>query len=95
MLSLVSNSECFNLSQFSILIRLATHLHVYSIGPRSSNLGQDMLLKLKAVYTLMEQLYTGTQRTLVAMSNGKQPPPLLRELLDKLSVMPPKLEEIK
>lgn len=47
-----------------------------------------MLLKLKAVYTLVEQLYTGTQRTLVAISNGKQPPTLLREVLDKLSVMP-------
>ena len=54
-----------------------------------------MLLKLKAVYTLVEHLYTGTQETIVAISNGKEPPTLLREVLDKLFIMPPKLEEIK
>ena len=72
-----------------------THLYVCSTGPRSSNLGQDMLVKLKDVYALVEQLYTGTQRTLVAFSNGKQPHTLLKEVLAKLSMMPQKLEEIK
>nr|XP_020158762.1 uncharacterized protein LOC109744078 [Aegilops tauschii subsp. strangulata] len=42
-------------------------------GPRSSNLNQDMLVKRKAVYTLVEQLYTGSQRALaaVALSNER------------------------
>ena len=40
-------------------------------GPRSTNLKQNMLIKLKAVYTLVEQLYTGSQCALaiVALSN--------------------------
>ena len=54
-----------------------------------------MSVKLKAAYTLVEQLYTGTQRTMVVICNGKQPPTFLREVLDKLSVMPKKLEEMK
>ena len=33
-------------------------------GPRSTNLKQNMLIKLKAVYTLVEQLYSGSQRAL-------------------------------
>ncbi|XP_037452191.1 uncharacterized protein LOC119322778 [Triticum dicoccoides] len=36
-------------------------------GPRSTNLSQEMLVKLKAVYTLVEQLYTGTQRALATI----------------------------
>ena len=37
----------------------------------SSNLYRDSLIKLKAVYTLVEQVYTGSQRALatVALSN--------------------------
>ena len=37
-------------------------------GPRSSSLSRDTLVKLKAVYTLVEQLYTGAQRTLATIS---------------------------
>ena len=59
-----------------------THLPVYTIGPRSANLGQDMLVNLKAVYTVVEELYTSTKRTLVAITNRKEPPTLLREVLD-------------
>ena len=54
-----------------------------------------MVVKLKAVYALVEQLYTDTQWTLVAVSNGKQPPTLIKDVLAKLSIMPKKLEEIK
>ncbi|XP_044396737.1 uncharacterized protein [Triticum aestivum] len=64
-------------------------------GPRSSNLNQDMLMKLKAVYTLVEKLYTGTQRTLAAISPTGQVPTLLIDVLKKLSVLPIRLEEIK
>ena len=54
-----------------------------------------MLVKLKATYTLVEQLYTGTQQTITAISHKKQPPSLIREVLDKLSVMLKRIEEIK
>ena len=54
-----------------------------------------MLVKLKAVYTSVEQLYTGTQRTIAAISHSKQPPSLIREVLDKLYVMPQRIKEIK
>ena len=64
-------------------------------GPRSSNLNQDMLVELKVVYTLVEQLYTGTQRTLAAISPAGQVPTLLIDVLKKLSVLPVRFEEIK
>ena len=64
-------------------------------GPRSSNLNQDMLVKLKAVYTLVEQLYTGAQRALAAISPTSQPPTLLMDVLKKLSVLPIRFEEMK
>lgn len=54
-----------------------------------------MLLKLKAVYSLVEQLYTCTQRALVAISNGKPPPTLIRTVLDQLSTVPKKIEQMK
>ena len=64
-------------------------------GPRSSNLSQDMLVKLKAVYTLVEQLYTETQRTLATMSPSNQGPNLLSDVLKKLSILPARIQEIK
>ena len=64
-------------------------------GPRSTNLKQNTVIKLKAVYTLVEQLYTGTQRSLAVISHNKQPPALIQDVLDKLSVMPKIIEEIK
>ena len=54
-----------------------------------------MLVKLKAVYTLVEQLYTGTQRTLAMISPTNQSPTLLSDVLKKLSVLPARIEEIK
>ena len=64
-------------------------------GPRSSNLNQDMLVKLKAVYTLVEQLYTGTQHAFATISPTGQAPTMLIDVLKKLSVMPVRFEEIK
>lgn len=52
-------------------------------------------MKLKAVYTLVEQLYTGTQRTLATISPTNQAPTLLSDVLKKLSVLPARVEEIK
>ena len=54
-----------------------------------------MLMKLKAIYTLVEQLYIGTQRSLAVISHNKQPPSLIKDVLDKLSVRPKRTEEIK
>ncbi|XP_073360479.1 uncharacterized protein [Aegilops tauschii subsp. strangulata] len=64
-------------------------------GPRSRNLNQDMLVKLKAVYTLVEQLYTGTQRALATISPTNQAPRLLIDVLKKLSVLPARIDEMK
>ena len=61
--------------------------NVYA-GPKSSNLNQDMLIKLKAVYTFVEQLYTGSQRALATVALSNEVPTLLVEVLKKLSVLP-------
>ena len=79
---------------FDHLARHFKHSAISS-GPRSSNLNQDMLMKLKVVYTLVEQLYTRTQRTLAAISPAGQVPTLLIDVLKKLSMLPVRLEEIK
>ena len=47
-----------------------------------------MLIKLKAVYTLVEQLYTGSQRALAIVSLSNEVPLLLVDVLRKLSVLP-------
>ena len=51
-------------------------------GPRSTGLGQNMVLKLKAVYSLAEQLYAGTLHNIVAVSGGKKPVTLIKTMLD-------------
>ena len=52
-------------------------------------------MKLKAVYTLVEQLYTGTQRALATISPTNQAPTLLSDVLKKLSVLPARIDEMK
>ena len=64
-------------------------------GARSSNLGQNMWMKLKAVYSLTEKLYARSLHTLVLVSNGKKPPHLIKSVLDQLSIMPNHIEEPK
>ena len=54
-----------------------------------------MLVKLKAVYTLVEQLYTGAQRALAASSPTSQAPTLLIDVLKKLPMLPSRFEEMK
>ena len=54
-----------------------------------------MLVKLKAVYTLVEQFYTRAQRTLATVSPTNQGPNLLSDVLKKLSILPTRLQEIK
>ena len=47
-----------------------------------------MLVKLKAVYTLVEQLYTGAQRALATVALSNEVPTLLVDVLKKLSMLP-------
>ena len=64
-------------------------------GPRSKNLSQDHVIKLKAVYTLVEQLYTGAQRALSTISPANQGPNQLSDVLKKLSILPARFQEVK
>lgn len=52
-------------------------------------------MKLKAVYSLAEQLYAGTLRSLVALSGGKRPPKQIKTVLDQLSTAPAQVTEYK
>ena len=54
-----------------------------------------MLVKLKAVYTLVEQLYTGAQRALATISPTNQAPTLLSDVLKRLSILPERINEMK
>ena len=54
-----------------------------------------MRKKLKAAYTLIEQLYTGAQRVICTASYNKPPPTLIKDTLAKLSMTPAQLEEVK
>ena len=54
-----------------------------------------MLVKLMAVYTLVEQLYTGAQRALAIISPANETPTLLVDVLRKLSILPERFNEMK
>src|SRR3954467_8876915 len=64
-------------------------------GPRSSNLNQGMLIKLKAVYTLVEQLYTGSQRAFAVVDLSNDIPHLLADMLKRLAVLPQRVQELR
>nr|XP_040253953.2 uncharacterized protein LOC109732038 [Aegilops tauschii subsp. strangulata] len=64
-------------------------------GSRTTHLGSDMQKKLKAAYTLIEQLYTGAQRIICTASHNKPPPTLIKETLERLSMPPAWFEELK
>ena len=64
-------------------------------GPGSANLGHAMLVKLKAACTLVEQLYLGTQGTIATITHTKEPPSLLKDVLNQLFVLPQRIAEIK
>src|SRR6266516_4738456 len=54
-----------------------------------------MRKKLKAAYTLVEQLYTSAQRVICATTHKKPPLSLIKAVLEKLSVMPHRIDELK
>ena len=64
-------------------------------GPRSTNLKQNTVIKLKAVYTLVEQLYTGSQRALAVVSLSNDVPYLLQDILKWLAVLPQQIQELR
>ena len=64
-------------------------------GSRITHLDSDMQKKLKVAYTLIEQLYTGAQRIICTVSHNKPPPTLIKETLERLSMMPARFEELK
>src|SRR4051812_33522372 len=64
-------------------------------GPRSTNLNQSMLIKLKAVYTLVEQLYTESQRALAVVALSNDVPHLLADMLKRLAVLPQRVQELR
>ena len=54
-----------------------------------------MRKRLKAAYTLIEQLYTGAQRVICATSYDNAAPTLIKDTLDRLSMAPVQIEELK
>ena len=76
--------------------RVAGLLTLYGIsGTHIGHLGSDVRKKLKAAYTLVEQLYTGAQRIIYIASHNKPAPTLIQDTLMKLSVLPARIEELK
>ena len=54
-----------------------------------------MRTKLKAAYTLIEELYIGAQGVICAASYNKPQPTLIKDTLAKLSMTPAQIEEVK
>ena len=54
-----------------------------------------MRKKLKAAYTLVEQLYNGVQWVICATSYDNAAPMLIKDTLDRLSMTLAQIEEVK
>ena len=54
-----------------------------------------MVTKLKAVYTLVEQLYTWSQRALAVVAQSNEVPTHLAEVLRRLAVLPQRIQELR
>src|SRR4051812_6305960 len=52
-------------------------------------------MKLKAAYTLIEQLYTGAQRIISTASYNNPAPTLIQDMLKRLSMLPARIDELK
>ena len=63
-------------------------------GPRAANLQDDCVLMLKAIYTLTEQLYTGSVLTVKAVMGAKEPTTSIKKMLGCLSTLPPQIGEL-
>ena len=60
-----------------------------------AHLGTDMRMKLKAAYTLIEQLYSWSQRAICTVAYNKPAPSLIKETLEKLAMLPAQITELK
>ena len=65
------------------------------VGTRIGHLGNDVRKKLKAAYTLIKQLYTGAQRIITTVSHNNPAPSLIQDILNRLSMLPARIEELK
>ncbi|KAI5003145.1 hypothetical protein ZWY2020_030305 [Hordeum vulgare] len=63
-------------------------------GPRAANLQDDCVLMLKAIYTLTEQLYTGSVLAMKAVMGAKEPIISIKKMLGCLSTLPPQIGEL-
>ena len=54
-----------------------------------------MLIKLKAVYTLVEQLYSGSQHALAVVALSNTTHNLLQDVLKHLSVLPRRIQDLR
>ena len=73
----------------------ATYALALFAGPRTCNLPDDSLMKLKAVYSLTEQLYAGSLCIIKAVMGDKDPAKFIRDVLRRLSTIPKQIEELK
>ncbi|XP_044432384.1 uncharacterized protein [Triticum aestivum] len=64
-------------------------------SPRSTNLKENMMIKLKALYTLVEQLYSGSQRALAVVALSNTTPRLLQDVLRHLSVLAQRIQDLR
>ncbi|XP_044950228.1 uncharacterized protein LOC123399906 [Hordeum vulgare subsp. vulgare] len=64
-------------------------------GSRVANLQDDCIMKLKAVYTFTEKLYTGSMMTMKAVMGNKEPIKSIKNMLGCLSTLPPQVDELK
>ena len=76
--------------------RVAGLLTFYRIsGTHIGHLGSDVRKKLKATYTLIEQLYTGAHRIISTTSHNNPAPTLIQDTLKRLVMLPARVEELK
>lgn len=64
-------------------------------GRKNHTLVQQPLVKLKAVYTFVEQLYIGGSRCIMAAKNTTKSPQLIADMLKELSIVPKWFEDWK
>ena len=69
-------------------------MSTFCAGDRTRSL-QDSVMKLKVVYSLTEQLYTGSMRTFEAVMGEKDLPQFIKDVLKRLSTIPKQVEELK
>jgi hypothetical protein len=53
-------------------------------GRKNGNAVQVPLVKLKAIYTFLEQLYAGSLYTIAAVMGGKEPPKFMKDMLKEV-----------